>query len=43
MGRELVDGRARMTDEEWVASGRSRTLDDYIASLRCKVGLDIST
>ena len=42
-GRELVEGRARMTDEEWVALGRPATLADYIEAFGAAFGLDIRT
>jgi len=42
-GRELVGGRARMADEDWVALGRTTTLDDYVTAFRTGFGLDIST
>ncbi len=42
-GQSIVDGRARMTDEEWVALGRVGSLDDYIAAFADAFGIDIST
>ena len=42
-GRELIEGRARMTDEQWVALGSVETLDGYIVAFRDTFGLDIST
>jgi NAD(P)-dependent dehydrogenase (short-subunit alcohol dehydrogenase family) len=42
-GHELVKGRERFTDEEWVAMGLAETLDDYIAQFKDRFGLDIST
>ena len=41
--RELIGGRARMTDEEWVELGTVAGLDDYIAAFQDKFALDIST
>jgi NAD(P)-dependent dehydrogenase (short-subunit alcohol dehydrogenase family) len=41
--RELIGGRARMTDEEWVGLGGLADLDDYIAAFDEKFALDIST
>jgi NAD(P)-dependent dehydrogenase (short-subunit alcohol dehydrogenase family) len=42
-GRELVEGRARLSDEEWVALGRAESLPEYIAAFEAAFGLDIST
>jgi NAD(P)-dependent dehydrogenase (short-subunit alcohol dehydrogenase family) len=42
-GRELVEGRARMSDEDWVALGGSSTLADYIEEFGAAFGLDIRT
>ena len=42
-GQSIVDGRAAMTDEEWVALGRIESLDGYIAAFRDAFGVDIST
>lgn len=42
-GQEIVDGRAAMTDEEWIEMGRIESLDDYIAAFEHKLGVDIST
>ncbi len=42
-GRELIEGRAQMTDEQWVALGGIDTLDGYIAAFQDLFGLDIST
>ncbi len=42
-GRELIEGRALMTDEQWVALGTVDTLDGYIAAFSDMFGLDIST
>lgn len=42
-GQAIVDGRATMTDEEWVEMGRIESLDDYIAAFDDQLGVDIST
>ena len=42
-GRELVQGRARMTDEQWVALGRSAPLPEYIERFADAFGLDLRT
>ncbi len=42
-GQSIVDGRGRMTDEEWVALGRVESLGDYIEAFRNAFGVDIST
>lgn len=42
-GAGIVEGRARMTDEEWVAMGRIESLDDYIAAFRDAFGIDLTT
>jgi NAD(P)-dependent dehydrogenase (short-subunit alcohol dehydrogenase family) len=42
-GRSMVDGRRRMTDEEWVALGRIESLDDYITAFGEAFGVDITT
>ncbi|HZI45943.1 MAG TPA: SDR family oxidoreductase, partial [Ilumatobacter sp.] len=38
-GRELVEGRARMTDEEWIALGRPAPLSEYIDAFAGAFGL----
>ena len=42
-GRAIVDGRASMTDEEWVELGRTESLAEYIAAFEHHFGVDIST
>jgi NAD(P)-dependent dehydrogenase (short-subunit alcohol dehydrogenase family) len=42
-GAGITEGRARMTDEEWIALGRIESMDDYIAAFRDAFGIDIST
>lgn len=42
-GAGIVEGRARMTDEEWVAIGRIETMDEYITAFRDAFDIDIST
>jgi NAD(P)-dependent dehydrogenase (short-subunit alcohol dehydrogenase family) len=42
-GRELVEGRARMSDEQWVALGRAAPLADYIEAFADAFGLDLRT
>jgi len=42
-GRELVDGRTAMTDEDWVDLGRIPTLDGYIEAFEAAFGLDLRT
>jgi len=42
-GPELVEGRTRMTDEEWVAIGLAPDDDAYITAFGEAFGLDIST
>ncbi len=41
-GRELVEGRAAMTDEQWVALGAIADDDDYYAAFADKFGLQIN-
>jgi len=40
-GADLVDGRTRLTDEEWVAIGAVSDDDDYYARFEKAFGLDI--
>lgn len=42
-GQSIVDGRAEMTDEQWVELGRIESLDEYIAAFEHYFGIDIST
>jgi NAD(P)-dependent dehydrogenase (short-subunit alcohol dehydrogenase family) len=42
-GHELVKGREKFSDEDWVKLGLADTLDDYIAQFKERFGLDIST
>ncbi len=42
-GQAIVDGRAAMTDEDWVELGRIESLDDYIAAFEHFFGVDLST
>ena len=42
-GREMVEGRARMTDEEWVALGRAAPLAEYVEAFADAFGLDLRT
>ncbi|HEX6660212.1 MAG TPA: SDR family oxidoreductase [Ilumatobacter sp.] len=41
--RELVEGRERMTDEEWIALGRPAPLPEYIEAFAGAFGLDLRT
>lgn len=41
-GHGITEGRARMTDEDWVALGRIESMDDYIAAFRDAFGIDIT-
>jgi NAD(P)-dependent dehydrogenase (short-subunit alcohol dehydrogenase family) len=42
-GRELVEGRRSLPDEDWVALGRIDTLDAYLAAFEAAFGLDMRT
>ena len=42
-GSGIVEGRARMSDEDWVAMGRIDSMEEYIAAFRDAFGIDIST
>jgi NAD(P)-dependent dehydrogenase (short-subunit alcohol dehydrogenase family) len=42
-GAGITEGRARMTDEEWVAMGTIESMEDYIAAFRDAFGIDLST
>jgi NAD(P)-dependent dehydrogenase (short-subunit alcohol dehydrogenase family) len=42
-GAGIVDGRSKMSDEEWVAMGRIESMDEYIAAFRDAFGIDITT
>ncbi|MEO6652433.1 MAG: SDR family oxidoreductase [Ilumatobacteraceae bacterium] len=42
-GAAIVDGRRRMSDEEWIEMGRVDSLDEYIAAFQHHFGVDIST
>lgn len=42
-GRGIVEGRARMSDEEWVALGRIDSLEEYIVAFGAAFDLDITT
>lgn len=40
-GPEVIDGRAAMADEEWVALGRHELDSDYYDDFRDRFGLDL--
>ncbi len=42
-GRSIVEGRRKMTDEEWIALGRTETMDEYVAAFERHFGIDISS
>ena len=41
-GREIVDGRARMSDEDWVELGRPADDAEYYARFRDAFGIDLT-
>ena len=41
-GPGITEGRAKMTDEQWVALGRLDSMEDYIAAFEQYFGIDIS-
>ena len=41
--KEIIAGRDRLSDADWLALGRSQTLDDYMAAFNDAFGVDIST
>ena len=41
-GREIVDGRSRMSDEDWVELGRPADDDEYYARFRDAFGIDLA-
>jgi NAD(P)-dependent dehydrogenase (short-subunit alcohol dehydrogenase family) len=41
--REVIEGRGRMTDEQWLELGRSASLDDYMSSFHDLFGIDLRT
>ena len=41
--KELIDGRERISDSDWLALGRTETLDDYMAAFNDAFEVDIST
>ena len=41
-GRELIDGRNSMSDEDWIALGAHDDDADYYAAFKSAFGLDIS-
>ena len=42
-GAGITEGRARMTDEQWVAMGAIDSMEEYIVAFRDAFGIDIST
>ena len=41
-GPGITEGRAKMTDEQWVALGRLDSMEDYIAAFEQYFGIDIT-
>ena len=42
-GQAIAEGRAAMTDEQWVEMGLAESLTDYVAAFKENFGVDIST
>jgi NAD(P)-dependent dehydrogenase (short-subunit alcohol dehydrogenase family) len=42
-GVGITEGRAKMTDEEWVALGRIESMDDYVAAFQEYFGINLAT
>ncbi len=40
---EIISGRDKLSDADWVALGRTESVDDYIAAFSVAFGVDIST
>ena len=40
---DIIEGRQKMTDAEWVALGATEAMHDYIAAFSAAFGVDIST
>jgi NAD(P)-dependent dehydrogenase (short-subunit alcohol dehydrogenase family) len=41
--QEIIAGRERLSDADWLALGRTETLNDYMAAFNVAFGVDIST
>lgn len=41
-GAAIVEGRARLSDEDWVAMGRIESMEEYIVAFRDAFGIDIT-